>query len=773
MEASKPSGLNHPYKDEELCEMFGYYPSFVKDNKSIDDSDVFIDNLSNEVKCLTNTSDSNSKRKTEKIFLATDPSILWFDSKQMSDFTYIPKLCSIVNNHLELEEEKQLNACVVNFYPKGITDGKPHSDNEGYTDTNSPVCTFSIEHNRNFSIYKEDLCPVSSSPPKIKLLKQMLLQHDSLCVMLPPSQRYTRHHVEQGIGERWSISFRRVIKSAYSAKDWPYRTKKSYVSEDFPSPNPTKLISSPTTSASETVKDITNQPISNSQHKPITDDTKLTTNPTPEHKPQKPASVSNDLTVKTVQLIEKIANSDLAACRKLLIAVNNRIQILENDTKNISSSEVDELVSKLPNFPEQHSDHLNISISSAYINDTNVKQPSEVNKLLNKIHTELTKTVAAPGTHPESESVNKRWIIKDEILSDYSFLKSTQMSNSPEISELLDIVNNNDQCVGNLNSCLICYYPNGYVGTRPHSDDEVYICQNSSICNISLGAERDLVFFDKHDHGNKSILHTVSLKDKSMTIMQPSCQLKLKHKVTTDKHCSTPRWCLSFRRLVPVTANIPDIPTNTTADDITNETAISTTIILGDSITQGLNPERLIGKSINTEVINMAVRGAKIQDVSSYIDQLYAGDHEKTKHVDIKNITNIVIAIGTNDIRFKQKGVASLYTPVSKLLNKTKMLFPHTNIYVQSCLPIKEEFLWTVSNVQNFNKLLRRCTRETKGCTYLNVFNNFLDENNRYVDNVKYRDNVHLNKRGLGTLARLYIKIVRNNGICDPYVDLV
>ena len=149
------------------------------------------------------------------------------------------------------------------------------------------------------------------------------------------------------------------------------------------------------------------------------------------------------------------------------------------------------------------------------------------------------------------------------------------------------------------------------------------------------------------------------------------------------------------------------------------------------------------------------------------MEQLYAGTlpelSDRPDKLDLE-IKNIILSVGTNDIRFKDKGVHDLYTPVQQLVSKTRRLFPQAKIFVQSCLPIIVEKPYTVRNVKDFNQILRRCCKATRECFYIDSFSNFLDNNpNKYPKLYLYRDAVHLSGRGLGMLARDFIKIIRGS----------
>ena len=350
-------------------------------------------------------------------------------------------------------------------------------------------------------------------------------------------------------------------------------------------------------------------------------------------------------------------------------------------------------------------------------------------------------------------TVHTKWILKDPSMT--AFLHGEDMKDFKNVSKLLDMVNEHDQCIGDMNSCLISYYRDGQTKTRQHSDNQEYLCSESSICNLSLGENRKILFFNALKHSSPP-LKSFDLADKSLLIMQPGTQTKLKHLVAPN-NSTNGRYCLSFRRVKPLN--------NITCPEIENDL----TVILGTSITSRIDQERIVGKYSKAKVINSSTSGAKISDISEKVDQLYAGTLPEVQNLSNRlNLQpkNFIISMGTNDIRNKKNGVHDLYYPIKSLLTKIKALFPNSTVYVQCCLPIRPESPWIVQNVTDFNFLLRRCCREFRDCFFMDLFEKFLDRRGCYPLNVYYNDNVHLSYKGLGILARAFIKVVRGS-LCD------
>ena len=71
------------------------------------------------------------------------------------------------------------------------------------------------------------------------------------------------------------------------------------------------------------------------------------------------------------------------------------------------------------------------------------------------------------------------------------------------------------------------------------------------------------------------------------------------------------------------------------------------------------------------------------------------------------NIEKIIISIGTNDVKFSQRGVRHLKKYLSDLAHTAKELFTHAVILFQSCLPIQLKYNYTARNVMDFNIMLK------------------------------------------------------------------
>ena len=651
-----------------LSGLFEYVPNFLPGK--ISDYDSFLKGLSSE---LTSVLDVKSAKVTDCIILKDQLMLPNLPSTHMDNFPFITKLCDNINNSGLCKGS--VNGCVVNHYPHNIMRTNPHADNENYTDQSTSISTFSVGGTRRFRIYKNGVLN-----PQLTFD----LEQSSLMIMHPGSQRITKHHLisdpNYGNMQRWSISFRRFVPAFINKNQWPYNH----------TPSSTNAGGS-----------------SFQQQQPHINVKSSTTEP---HTSQTPTLALYD------QITNLVANADLETCKKVLVLASNRIKDMEIQMKSIpmTETEIDSLISFIPDLLDNPSQPHDISVSGALVEDNksnSVKISEE--ELTSGIEEDLNALgldVDGQSDKQKNDDISTVWLLNNP--NEAPFLDGRDMNEFPNILHLQKLINSHDQCIGTMNSCLISFYPNGNSASRKHSDNQSYICNSSSICNFSLGDPRKISFFSKLSHTSPPV-KSFNLDNKSLLVMQPHCQLKLEHMIYWNASTSG-RYCLSFRKVVPLNnlskANINDLNPDQLINAPPTNKEIS--VIFGTSITTRINPDKLVGKYRKTtsEVINLSKSGAKLQDISNYVDKFYAGTLDELKDRNDKhdmNIKNIILSFGTNDIRFKKNGVHMLYLPLQSLITKTRQLFPDAKIFIQACIPIKLEKSWTAPNVLNFNKLLR------------------------------------------------------------------
>ena len=366
MTNEKPTGLDIAQQDDvddTLGDLFTYIPSFLEGRT--ENENAFILNLMGEI---NTTRELKNNKSVSAVYVVSEPNIVNFPCIDMSLFKYIPKLLSIINSFIP---GTPLNACVINQYSKGSAREGPHADNESYMDITSPVCTFSIGGNRDFFVYKNVTC--KGSPKKLELIKSMTLENGSLTTMHPPCQSYTRHHIQPGPTDRWSISFRRVIPSVPKRHEWPYNYNTPHTPRKLPPPVNTL---------------------------PVTP------------KLARKNSIDGS-TLQQENLLNLIPRTNLETCRKLLVALNNRIVELEG--KALESGELDKLVIYEPDFASEPYKIHNVSINIPNINtdSEDIIEPLNLNATLDNVRSEVNELCST------SKTLSTTWVIEDDVILMY------------------------------------------------------------------------------------------------------------------------------------------------------------------------------------------------------------------------------------------------------------------------------------------------------------------------------------------------------------------
>jgi alkylated DNA repair dioxygenase AlkB/lysophospholipase L1-like esterase len=395
--------------------------------------------------------------------------------------------------------------------------------------------------------------------------------------------------------------------------------------------------------------------------------------------------------------------------------------------------------------------------------------------------TKLREELESLGLESRSSNQNRvctTWLLDGECKD----IKTRRpLADFHAINKLKDIINAHPLTKGTLNGCIVNCFRGSNARLRPHADDERYIDQTSSICTFSLGSTRDFKIFE-NKHKDPKCLKTFTLKEKSVSFMQPGSQSYTKHKVMPGpKESDDIRYSISFRCIINNPTHLSvTTPNDTTmgSEPVGNDTT-TTAVIFGSSIPYYLDSKRLSGRRNQVRVINASVRGAYIKDVHAQMESVARGDHEYFQKNSVSpdqcSITTVIISVGTNDVLSSRKGgVNHLYSPLEAMLEKAKLLFPDAQVHVQSMVPVPLLRDYNRDNVLNFNKLTYRVCKAAR-CYLIDVFSSFLYGRDGHLNDRLFRVNkysgktdIHPNSLGLSVLARAYIKVIR--GHFDPNV---
>ena len=255
--------------------------------------------------------------------------------------------------------------------------------------------------------------------------------------------------------------------------------------------------------------------------------------------------------------------------------------------------------------------------------------------------------------------------------------------------------------------------------------------------------------------------------------MNAGCQSILQHRVTPGNIKESGdqiRYSISFRKFrsdqsqdasgSSIAASIPLYSSVLKASP-----KVPTSLIVGDSFAARLDANRLSKGTKN--VINIAKGGYKIPVAIESLDTFHKDLADKETIID-----QVFISIGTNDIRHsRREGVDKFKSELFKLIRRIKELFPRAKIFFQSLIPLhitRENESYVARNLLQFNSMLFDVCKHEKVYMF-DIFGMFLlgIYRNPHLFPEGYRD-IHPNKRGLGLLAKEYIKRIHCKNF-DPF----
>ena len=204
--------------------------------------------------------------------------------------------------------------------------------------------------------------------------------------------------------------------------------------------------------------------------------------------------------------------------------------------------------------------------------------------------------------------------------------------------------------------------------------------------------------------------------------------------------CTQPSDMVSYEQQINLYRNIRK---RTLLNLVTSENCLATNsfvkadiLIVGDSMIKSLKPKRL-NRSTNKKVICCTMRGAKIEDLAEKVQDL------STKHC----VNRVVFHAGTNNID------DSPDTVVSKISSLCETVHP-IKVTVSSIIHRRNQSLLQKKRLEEVNELLKSISSQKNW--------GYIDNRNITLDKLA-SDGVHLNQRGVGSLAKNIIQNIVNS----------
>ena len=351
--------------------------------------------------------------------------------------------------------------------------------------------------------------------------------------------------------------------------------------------------------------------------------------------------------------------------------------------------------------------------------------------------------------------------------------KAMDISTFPAILKLQSHINTSSDVGGPLEACLIIRYNSEETALSLHADDEDIMDHSKPICSFTIGASRSVDFFSKGRKPKR--VKSVRTSNNGLLIMRPGTQDKMKHCVRPetppqDTSASSVRYALSFRALAkcqPACSPKPAVNTTPKVSPTPAPAKRRIYLVAGDSFAARLDEERLGKKRV--PVMKIAKGGAKIKDVKAQIENFFSDNPDAC-------VEKLVVSVGTNDLRNCRKGIDHLKGPLKDLCSTIGKLAPNTKVFFQSLLPlpIRGNHDWeTNAVICDFNVMLYDSCCYSR-YFYIDAYRPFSHPRRRGVPDTRIENlfeseyGIHPRKgRGLGTLARLYIRALHSR-FFDP-----
>jgi len=165
-------------------------------------------------------------------------------------------------------------------------------------------------------------------------------------------------------------------------------------------------------------------------------------------------------------------------------------------------------------------------------------------------------------------------------------------------------------------------------------------------------------------------------------------------------------------------------------------------VFLGDSLTEGFDLEKYFQ---DDNLINRGISGDMTQHVLYRLEEITNAEPQK-----------IFLMIGINDL-FQGLTERDLLHNYEKIITEIVTHCPKTKLFIQSILPVNEEFLLMEENlntkIYKANNALRKLSK-IFNLEYIDIHADFLNEQGQMASRFTF-DGAHLSEKGYQLWARL------------------
>ncbi len=185
-------------------------------------------------------------------------------------------------------------------------------------------------------------------------------------------------------------------------------------------------------------------------------------------------------------------------------------------------------------------------------------------------------------------------------------------------------------------------------------------------------------------------------------------------------------------------------------------------VFLGNSITDGGEFQELFGME---NILNRGIRSDRISGVRKRLDQVTSGHPKK-----------IFLLIGINDVADSRNTAESIALKYEELVKEIRTKSPETQLYIQSVMPINNDFKRYKSLfgrekiIPALNQRLMKIASEN-GCEYIDLWPALSDPDTGKMQKKFTNDGLHLTGSGYRAWSDAIRQYVTDNELSEEIIE--
>ena len=192
-----------------------------------------------------------------------------------------------------------------------------------------------------------------------------------------------------------------------------------------------------------------------------------------------------DLDINAIKDLAKSASDD--DLRLLILHFTNVLHERKTGKSSVSAEFMDKHFTYLPKFLWRPSNTHDVSTNLP--SDSDIYDP-------NQLSSDLRGKLESLGLEDNTSlKVKTQWLTSGSNVSHPEFKNAKPLKDFPQVSKLLELVNKQEDVIGEMNSCIINCFRSKTSRHYPHADNEKFIDSSCSIATVSVGPTRDFCIY--------------------------------------------------------------------------------------------------------------------------------------------------------------------------------------------------------------------------------------------------------------------------------------